>query len=296
MEHSLADIEFVSPGRFSILNPDTESEQATRYPEDDPALTPLNEGNAQALLNELVTACRQQLLVFAPEQAAWLFKRRDFISACEALIARNPKAQIRILLQSVEQEFLSGHTPLALAHRFPSLCQVRRQHPDLPLQPHVQVISDDRGFLMLPKARQREGFVRRDSPDQAKRWGDRFNELGKQPNRPGTEEVSTVKSGMLKLLCWMTLSIATLMANAATTEVVPLGYNMAENIIPAIQPMLQSNRRVSAYGNQLLIRAEPQRIDEIKALVAQLDTQPSRLMISVANSGSSSGQQRWLPG
>lgn len=177
VEHSLADIEFVSPGRFSILNPDTESEQATRYPEDDPALTPLNEGNAQALLNELVTACRQQLLVFAPEQAAWLFKRRDFISACEALIARNPKAQIRILLQSVEQEFLSGHTPLALAHRFPSLCQVRRQHSDLPLQPHVQVISDDRGFLMLPKARQREGFVRRDSPDQAKRWGDRFNEL-----------------------------------------------------------------------------------------------------------------------
>ena len=99
-----------------------------------------------------------------------------------------------------------------------------------------------------------------------------------------------MKSGMLKLLCWMTLSIATLMANAApTTEVVPLGYNMAENIIPAIQPMLQSNERVSAYGNQLLIRAEPQRIDEIKALVAQLDTQPSRLMISVANSGSSSG-------
>jgi len=99
-----------------------------------------------------------------------------------------------------------------------------------------------------------------------------------------------VKSGMLKLLCWMTLSIATLMANAApTTEVVPLGYNMAENIIPAIQPMLQSNERVSAYGNQLLIRAEPQRIDEIKALVARLDTQPSRLMISVANTGSSSG-------
>ena len=51
------------------------------------------------------------------------------------------------------------------------------QHPDLPPQAHVQVISDDRGFLMLPKARQRDGFVRHDSPDQAKRWGDRFNEL-----------------------------------------------------------------------------------------------------------------------
>ena len=75
----LLDIEFVSPGRFSILNPDTDSEAPARYPDDDPALTPLNESNAQSLLSKLVTGCRQQLLVFAPEQAAWLFQRRDFI-------------------------------------------------------------------------------------------------------------------------------------------------------------------------------------------------------------------------
>ena len=93
------------------------------------------------------------------------------------------------------------------------------------------------------------------------------------------------------LLCLLCLAASSLQA-APTTEIVPLGYNLAENLIPALQPMLQSNERVSAYGNQLLIRAEPNRISEIKALIAQLDKQPSRLLISVASSGSSSGSQR----
>lgn len=97
----------------------------------------------------------------------------------------------------------------------------------------------------------------------------------------------------IKLLSWMCLSIVVLYANAApTTEVVPLGYNMAEDVIPALQPMLRSDERVSAYGNQLLIRAEPARIVEIKALLNQIDKQPSRLLISVSNSGGSSGIER----
>ncbi|MEL0167129.1 MAG: secretin N-terminal domain-containing protein [Pseudomonadaceae bacterium] len=95
---------------------------------------------------------------------------------------------------------------------------------------------------------------------------------------------------LLAALFSITLLLAAQGASAApTTEIVPLGYNLAENLIPALQPMLQSNERVSAYGNQLLIRAEPGRIAEIKQLVAQLDTQPSRLLISVANTGGSSG-------
>ncbi|WP_321346863.1 secretin N-terminal domain-containing protein [Halopseudomonas oceani] len=93
-------------------------------------------------------------------------------------------------------------------------------------------------------------------------------------------------AALLASMLWL----VTITSQAApTTEIVPLGYNMAENLIPALQPMLQSNERVSAYGNQLLIRAEPHRLSEIKQLIAQLDKQPSRLLISVANTGSSSG-------
>ncbi|MEH6566730.1 MAG: secretin N-terminal domain-containing protein [Halopseudomonas sp.] len=97
----------------------------------------------------------------------------------------------------------------------------------------------------------------------------------------------------IKLISWFALSIVMFYANAApTTEVVPLGYNMAEDVIPALQPMLRSDERVSAYGNQLLIRAEPARIVEIKSLLNQIDKQPSRLLISVSSSGGSSGVER----
>lgn len=74
---------------------------------------------------------------------------------------------------------------------------------------------------------------------------------------------------------------------APQTEVFTLGYSMAESMIPAIEPILRNNERVSAYGNQLIVRAEPERIEEIRTLLAQLDRQPAQLRISVANDGSS---------
>ena len=114
--------------------------------------------------------------IFAPEQALWLFNRKAILQACERLIARNPKARIQVLLQEVSNDFLSGHTLLSLARRFPSLCQVRKQHPDLPRQSYAQAMIDQQGFLMLPVARQREGFVRQTSRDQVKRWSDTFDE------------------------------------------------------------------------------------------------------------------------
>lgn len=81
------------------------------------------------------------------------------------------------------------------------------------------------------------------------------------------------------------------LAAAPRTEIIPLGYNMAEDLLPAIQPLLRPDERVSAHGNQLIIRAEPQRLQEIRALLADLDRQPAQLSISVSHSGSSLGSQ-----
>lgn len=88
------------------------------------------------------------------------------------------------------------------------------------------------------------------------------------------------------LLCAMQLQAA------PRTEIVDLGYSMADSLIPALQPMLRDDERVSAYGNQLIIRAEPDRIDEIRALINELDRQPARLRISVASSGEVVGNQQ----
>ena len=60
----------------------------------------------------------------------------------------------------------------------------------------------------------------------------------------------------------------------------------------AIEPLLDDNERISAYGNQLVVRAEPDRMASIRAAIAELDRQPSRLRISVANSESLDESQR----
>ncbi len=88
----------------------------------------------------------------------------------------------------------------------------------------------------------------------------------------------------------ITLGAASLSA-APTTEVIPLNHGLAEDIIPALQPLLDADERVSAYGNQLIIRAEPQRIEQVRALLTDLDRQPRKLRISVSNDGSSVSRQ-----
>ncbi len=79
---------------------------------------------------------------------------------------------------------------------------------------------------------------------------------------------------------------------APQTEIFTLGYSMADSMIPAIQPMLRDDERVSAYGNQLIVRAEPERLEEIRALLANLDRKPNQIRISVANSGNAVSSER----
>lgn len=93
--------------------------------------------------------------------------------------------------------------------------------------------------------------------------------------------------------CWHVPAIwllAGAVSAAPSTEIIPLTHGLAETLVPVVQPILQDSERVSAYGSQLIIRAEPERIAEIRALVKDLDTQPSRLRISVASSGEAAGE------
>jgi hypothetical protein len=79
---------------------------------------------------------------------------------------------------------------------------------------------------------------------------------------------------------------------AQSTEIISLRYASAEALVPALQPFLGADERVSAYGNQLVVRAAPDRIVELRRLVSDLDRRPVRLRISVANSGNNAFSER----
>jgi type II secretory pathway component GspD/PulD (secretin) len=67
----------------------------------------------------------------------------------------------------------------------------------------------------------------------------------------------------------------------AATEIVPLNYRTSADLLPVAQNFIGKDGKVSAYGNQLIVNAEPGKIEALRAFLAQLDTAPKRLLITV---------------
>ncbi|WP_237882535.1 secretin N-terminal domain-containing protein [Pseudomonas sp. PGPR40] len=78
----------------------------------------------------------------------------------------------------------------------------------------------------------------------------------------------------------------------AATEIVPLNYRTSADLLPVAQNFIGKDGQVSAYGNQLIVNAEQRKIDELKALIGQLDVAAKRLLITVdTNENSFQGDQ-----
>ncbi|WP_053213599.1 secretin N-terminal domain-containing protein [Pseudomonas sp. Q12-87] len=78
-----------------------------------------------------------------------------------------------------------------------------------------------------------------------------------------------------------TLLLGCSLAVMADTQVVPLNYRTSADLLPVAQNFIGKDGQVSAYGNQLIVNAEPGKIEELRQFLAQLDTAPKRLLITV---------------
>jgi hypothetical protein len=68
---------------------------------------------------------------------------------------------------------------------------------------------------------------------------------------------------------------------AASIEIIDLRNRPAEEILPIVKPMLDSDGAISGSGFQLIIRTSPGNLAQIQKIIRQLDTAPRQLMISV---------------
>lgn len=66
-----------------------------------------------------------------------------------------------------------------------------------------------------------------------------------------------------------------------TVEVIQLRYRQADQLIPVLQPLLGRDASISNFQNQLVIRATPAELAQVKSVLASLDTPPRRLLITV---------------
>jgi len=100
----------------------------------------------------------------------------------------------------------------------------------------------------------------------------------------------TVSRVALLMLAWMHGAAA---LAQTVLEVIPLRYRQAAEVIPIIQPMLAREGSVSGYQGQLVVRTTPANLEEVKRILAALDTAPRQLLITVREStaaGSSRSQ------
>lgn len=77
------------------------------------------------------------------------------------------------------------------------------------------------------------------------------------------------------------LAVGTAFAQTTVLEVIPLRYRTAQEVIPIIQPMLAREGSVSGLQGQLIVQTTPANLEEIRRILASVDTVPRQLVITV---------------
>ncbi len=81
---------------------------------------------------------------------------------------------------------------------------------------------------------------------------------------------------LILLLC-----LVSSLAWADRIEIIQLQHRPAEELIPLIKPMLGPGDAISGQGDQLILRASPQTLGQVRQMLATLDRAPRNLLISV---------------
>lgn len=97
-----------------------------------------------------------------------------------------------------------------------------------------------------------------------------------------------------RFLIAMTLLLVFARAPAADTrlEVFDLQQRPADQVLAVVQPLLGEDETAQAHGFQLIVRARPQTIEQLRAVLQRLDRAPRRLRISVRHDAAASASQR----
>lgn len=87
-----------------------------------------------------------------------------------------------------------------------------------------------------------------------------------------------MKKALILLMIGLSFSM---IAYANELEIINLKHRSAAELIPIIRPLLGSDEMVSGMNYQLILRASPRNIEQIKGLLDSIDTMPRRLKITV---------------
>jgi hypothetical protein len=86
---------------------------------------------------------------------------------------------------------------------------------------------------------------------------------------------------LIQLAGVVLLCAAATLAGAQALEIIALRHRTADQVLPALRPLLEPGGTLSAHSNQLIIRTSPANLAEIRRALETIDRPARRLQISV---------------
>ncbi len=179
----LPDIEFQSPGRFTVHNPPSEALPPETL---EPAPFRLGESDqlhrfnkpedARAHALALMQQAQRTLYLYTPDLEPWLYHHSSIQEACTQLLLGNPRNRLMILVRDSTRAVKEGHRLLNLSRRLSSYCQIRRINPDYPSEEHAFLLADDCGLLLRPEPGDYAGYVYYNNPGRTRQLLEQFEQ------------------------------------------------------------------------------------------------------------------------
>ena len=88
------------------------------------------------------------------------------------------------------------------------------------------------------------------------------------------------RSGLVRLAFVLVALAAPLHAQNAL-EIITLRHRTAEQVLPALRPLLEPGATLTGQSNQLIVRTSPANLDDLRLALEALDRPARRLLISV---------------
>ena len=89
----------------------------------------------------------------------------------------------------------------------------------------------------------------------------------------------------MRRLLVLLLAFAAVAVHAQQLEILTLRFRNAEQVIPQLQPMLAPGGALTGSGSKLFVRTNPNNLADLRRVLAEIDREPRRLLISVRRGG-----------
>lgn len=183
-EPELPAIDFQSPGRFSVHNPDIHPALTTEAREPAPFVLGQHPNlerfsrpeQAQAHALAMLLQARHSLSLYSPDLEAWLYSHSSVQDACSRFLLANPKNRLRILVRDVGKPVRQGHRLLNLSQRITSNLHIRRINPDHSSDESAYLLADESGLLLREAPELYAGYALYNDPSRVRQRQAQFDQ------------------------------------------------------------------------------------------------------------------------